>query len=328
MSPHKRSVLVGLQRRPLTYDVEARSPAARPRTMSSEKKAPNRYRIHPRLLIVLTVICAIPTAAILYGWLSDTRVYTYLDNADSDDMLGYITVDGDLRLHDPRTREDTLIMENVEDFRLGHNGAVAFTRPDDPALYVYNHTTPERAPQRVLEAPIRGQQPLLWDPHGRYLAFMVRNDFGREWLYVWDGERSVNIMPTYFADGRISYPIATWSSDGRLAFVVSYPSVSRTFTPAPETYLWDGTQSVNTEQKLLYGGSRTGWGPDNPLIFVPGWNDNTNHFYVWDGVSMADNRPDPASFQGFTYDWPIQYVVWMKNGLLAIAPTLQSTDLV
>ncbi|MEM6283899.1 MAG: WD40 repeat domain-containing protein, partial [Chloroflexota bacterium] len=243
-----------------------------------------RSRRGRRLLAAWGVMIGI---AIFFG--GDVR--REIASTDHGDMLAYVTQDYRLMLYDPRTRTETELMTGVRDFRLSRDGRVAFKNTDenDHDVYVYDPATPDVAPINISQdAPVKNT-PLSWSPDGRYLAYIKYLELhGNQLLYVWDGEKTIKVMPDQSLNSpRVYQP--NWSEDGRLAFSVTHGWSDGGI------YIWDGTRTLKLADgsEGAVGGSE--WSSDGKLMFFSN-RENVGDVYIWDGASFRDGLPDVSTF--------------------------------
>ncbi|MEQ8675037.1 MAG: hypothetical protein RLP44_19905 [Aggregatilineales bacterium] len=118
------------------------------------------------------------------------------------------------------------------------------------------------------------------------LLAYVSSRTGDNEMYLWDGERSINISPSPGAYA--GQPV--WNSHGELAWVAN---------PLGETgniYIWDGQHVFNLDQLL---------GRDLAPTDLPTWNDGGQlawsggdlenvEIYVWDGEQVINISQNPA----------------------------------
>jgi WD40 repeat protein len=237
------------------------------------------------------------------------------NNADSRDMLAYVSDDGHLMLYDPRDRTEITLLDNIQGFELGRDGRVAFTRPDenDPDLYVFDPSTPNVAPINITQNPAAVNYPIAWSPDGRYLAFGSYQDSDDQSLYVWYGETTTNIMPDNGLDTADIFYV-DWSHDGRLVFTIQH-GWSSLDIPS-EIYVWDGNTTTNLSQNPEASDGAGSWSRDGQLLFGS-QRDEEGGLYVWDGVSFKDSSPDVDSFIRLAPELEPTRARWTDDGLIA-----------
>jgi WD40 repeat protein len=265
-----------------------------------------------KLNIWLALIIA--TVSIAVG--SSHAQDTVIDNADDNrDMLAYVSDEGRLILYDPHDRTEKTLLEDVQDFTMSQDGHIAFTRPNDPDMYIVDLPTPEIAP--IIISPILGQRlyPLSWSPDGGYLAMESYRDRLVRTLYVWDGEAVINIMPNNGLDKPRAFYI-DWDNDGRLVFTIVH-GFSNLDIPS-EVYIWDGNTTFNVIQNPEGYDGRATWSNDGQLMFESRRGDEAN-FYVWDGVSMKNQSPDADTFIRVPIEEDSYYINprWTFDGFIA-----------
>jgi dipeptidyl aminopeptidase/acylaminoacyl peptidase len=283
---------------------------------------------------------SIAITLILFIWLSSSPAHAQREaETDRDDMLAYVSDEGQLMVYDPRERTTTKLLDNVSNFVLSRDGRVVFTKldEDDPDLYLFDPANPALAPINITQDRAAKHYPVAWSPDGRYLAFASFNEAGdysdTVWiyqggyhagssdqsLYVWDGEKVTNIMPDDPLDAADSFYVE-WSGDGRLVFTIRY-GWSDVDTPS-EIYVWDGSTTTNLSQNPEGRDAHVGWNRDGQLMFYL-HRPEDGGLYIWDGVSFKDGMPDADSFihlslgKEITDGTSTGNVIWIDDGLVA-----------
>ena len=248
------------------------------------------------------------------------------------DMLAYISNENQLMLYDPRDRTETKLLDDVGTFLMSRDGRGAFTKLDetDTDLYIFDPAAPHIAPINISQNSAMNYYPVAWSPDGHYLTFAAfsrkSSDYFYTWiyqggykvstknqlLYVWDGEKTINIMPDSelgIADGFY----VDWSDEGRLAFTIQYGS-SNLDVPA-EIYLWDGNKTINLSQNPEGWDSAGRWNKNGQWLF---WSsrDGDGGIYVWDGESFKDGSPDVDSFIRVAPELEPDSAGWTDEGLV------------
>jgi WD40 repeat protein len=273
-----------------------------------------------RLIILLFAATALNLSAFLSSTSAHDELEYAVNDADSSrDMLAYVSDDGYLMLYDPHNRTETTLLDNVQDFVLGRDGRVAFTKQDenDPDLYVFDPSTPAHTLINISENPAGNNYPLAWSPDGRYLAFDSYQDRDDHYLYVWDGETKTNIMPDNGLDTAYTFYV-DWSHDGQLAFTVQY-GWSSLDTPS-EIYLWDSNTTTNLSQNPLRWDGAASWSRTGQLKFGS-HRDEEVGIYVWDGVSFKDGFPDIDSFIRLAPELEPTNATWTDDGFIGFTVT-------
>lgn len=281
----------------------------------------------------LTILLPIGIMLISSVFLSSISAQDEVEShADSSDMLAYVNDEDQLMLYDPRERTEIKLLENVSSFKLGRDGRVAFTRPDenDPDLYVFDPANPALEPVSISHNPAANNYPVAWSPDGRYLAFVsfrqspdFPHDFliyqgqylassSNQSLYVWDGETTTNIMPDDLLAPVDRFSV-DWSHDGRLAFNISYGYSS--LDKPSEIYLWDGSTTTNLSQNPDDWDGGVSWNRSGQLMFSSR-RDVDGGIYVWDGETFRDGSPDVDSFIQIAPDLHPDAVTWLDDGLI------------
>jgi hypothetical protein len=242
------------------------------------------------------------------------------DDDQPSDLLAYISSNHELRLYNPSTDTHTTVLEDFCcGFHFNSDRQIAWSeRNEDGESYIFvlDIHTPDRSPVNISEQLNLPGQVLGWSRDGRYLVFVSpRNFFDVIWhmdesgtpiplyeptlapqdirsIYVWDGERAINITPDELVESPESYSVA-WSYDGQLAFTVCQ-QISDEYSEY-EIYLWDGNTTVNLSQNPGGIDQYPKWSNDNQIIFSS-LRDGEQGAYLWDGVSYKDGLPDADTF--------------------------------
>lgn len=202
------------------------------------------------------------------------------------------------------------------EFSLNADGGLAYSSNQGGMGEIYVLNTHSDAPEaiNITQTPTVLESALNWSPDGRYLAF-ISYQGEQQSLYIWDGERAINITPVDMPRLAKAYNVA-WSHDGRLAFTV-------TFGYAPEdipyeVYLWDGNTTTNLSQNPNGADNWPVWSLDGQLAYLSE-HDGEYDIYLWDGLSLKDGSPD---FNTFTNVEPelttfISSPTWTNTGSIS-----------
>jgi len=236
--------------------------------------------------------------------------------------IGFTNFVGKTRivLYDPQRHLSAKILDNIDfpGFKISVNQRIAFSSNGEGSAEVYvldthlTHTPPVNISQNALTR----DHALAWSPDGRYLAFQsVVDSTGEALLYVWDGEKSINITPTDMDDTAERYEVA-WSFDGRLAFTTGF-GITSTYQPS-EIYLWDGSTTINLSQNPTGEDHAPVWSADGRLAFTS-QRDEQYGIYVWDGISIKNSLPDVDSFVNIASHLTgfFSFPTWTNTGALA-----------
>lgn len=294
-----------------------------------------------RRFIIFLLGATLILSLILFSVSAQNEPKTAVTHGDSRDKLAYVSDEGHLMLYDPHGRTETMLLEGVQDFVLGQDGRIAFTRPNenDNGLYVFDPSTSALAPINISQNSAENNAPLAWSPDGRHLAFDSYQDIDDHSLYVWNGETTMTVMPASETDQVFRFYI-DWSDDGRLAFIPLHagPDGNRS-----EIYLWDGSTTTRVSQNLGWDGD-VSWNRNGQLM-LGSRQDAAGDIYIWDGVSFKNGSPDTDSFihvapelnptypvwieddvVGFTTSEPKQVVLWNVNNKTVIQKFSVSSD--
>lgn len=266
----------------------------------------------------LTIFLPIGIMLVLFTYLSNIGAQDELDgianHVDSRDMLAYVSDEGQLMLYDLYNRTETMLLENVNGFVLSRDGRIAFTKPDDTDLYVFDPSTPALAPINISQNLTANHYPVAWSSDGHYLAFSSYEDRRDQSLYVWDGEQVTNIMPDNRLDTADAFYV-DWSHDRRLAFTIQH-GWSDLDVP-PEIYLWNGSTTINVSQNTEGFDSASRWSRTGQLMFGSS-RDEVSNIYMWDGVSYSEDLPDINSFVPLAPELRLTYPRWTdEDGIVA-----------
>jgi hypothetical protein len=268
----------------------------------------------------LTGLLSVAITLILFVFFASIRPHGQLENTPMNvdskrDRLAYVSDAGQLMLYNPDDRTQKILLDKVRKFAIARDDRVAFTRleENDSALYVFDPSTPTLAPINVSLNSAAHNDPISWSPDGRYLAFSSYQDERDQFLYVWDGETTINIMPTNGLAAANRFYI-DWSSDGRLAFTVYH--VWSDSDILDEIYLWDGSITSNLSQNPKGWDGDASWSKNGQLMFFSRLNDE-NSIYMWDGVSFKDSFPDRSTFIRVAPEWEPKHHRWTDDGLIA-----------
>jgi WD40-like Beta Propeller Repeat len=287
-----------------------------------------------RLVILLTLGITLLLSALLFSMRNQSASASVINIVDRPDMLAYVSDDNHLILYNPRDRTETTVLNNVNNFLIGRDGRIAFTKldEDDSDIYVFDPSTPAIAPHNISQNPTASNYPLAWSPDGHYLAFAsfsessnYSNDIwiyqggylagsGEQSLYVWDSETTVNIMPDNDLDTAVAFNV-NWSQDGQLAFTVRYGWSN--LDTASEIYIWDGDITINLSQNPLEWDGGAMWSRSGRLMFASTRDEETG-IYVWDGISFDDEVPDRGSFIRIAPDLNTSYATWLDTDLIGL----------
>ncbi|MAU09436.1 MAG: hypothetical protein CL607_06420 [Anaerolineaceae bacterium] len=245
----------------------------------------------------ITALFLLAMAAWLLSLADAESVQAALPDTDIEATRDYIIYNDDTTLmrYNPVTGERRVIVGGLEfgGFSVNPQGMVAYavTVDGNQEIYVVDSSVPGSLPYQIIERPSTHDRPLGWSRDGRYLAFaseLVGNDDDHVWLYVWDGEQSINITPHDLLELVDSYDIS-WSYDNRLAFTVWFDRVGSNYHA--ELYAWDGDETIKVMGSS--GDDRfPGWSQDGQLAFLA----NDTNIYIWDGYSTINGVADRESF--------------------------------
>ena len=248
-----------------------------------------------------------------------------VSEADREDRLAYVSADDRLMVYDPRARTETALLDGVQEFVMGRDGRVAFTRLDesDPGLYVFDPATSAIAliasgSMTTGEDPAMRNHPRAWSPDGRHLAFTTNQDRNDQTLFLWDGETLIDVMPDNGL-GSAAHFFVTWSQDGRLAFTVTHGWSSLDIPE--EIYVWDGNATFNLSQNPDGWDSTARWSENGQLMFSSR-RDGEDGIYVWDGVSFKDGVPDVNTFIRVAPELQPVDPTWTADGLVGFTTYL------
>jgi len=119
------------------------------------------------------------------------------------------------------------------------------------------------------------------------LLAYVSSRGGENEVYLWDGERSVNISPS--PGSRAEQPI--WSHQGELAWVAyALNPIDSDVNGIADILIWDGQQTYNLDLHLgvdLAPNGLPAWSHDGRLAWSGGRSENTE-IYVWDGEQIIN----------------------------------------
>lgn len=268
----------------------------------------------------LAMTLSIGMTFILFVFAPMTSAQTEAQSEIDDDKLAYVSQDDQLMLYDPRTRTETKLLDNVQDFLIARNGRVAFRKLDDSDtdLYVFDPSTPNLDPVNISQNPIARHYPLAWSPDGHYLAFGLSGEDRSQSLYIWDGKTTTNIMPDDVLDPADKIYVE-WSLDGRLAFELRHDW--STYDTPSEIYLWDGKKSISLSQNPIGYDSAIGWSKNGKFMFGS-QRDGVRGIYIWDGVAFKDHSPDINSFIHLAPELESISVSWAGGDLIAFTHPL------
>ncbi|MCA9882107.1 MAG: hypothetical protein KC708_04030 [Anaerolineae bacterium] len=241
-----------------------------------------------------------------------------LPETDIEATRDYIIYNEDRTLvrYDPVMGERRVILDALESnwstFEVNLDGLVAYadSTDGDAEIYVVDSSLENPIPQLLVERRSTHDRPVGWSRDGRYLAFaseLVGNEDDHVWLYVWDGEQSINITPHDLPLVALSYEV-TWSYDGRLAFIL-YEGVDVTLWDT-EIYVWDGQKTIGVSRNLERFDRFPEWSIDGQLMFK-----SDNDILIWDGQSTQYGSADRDTFIHFLPDIAEWYSTadWSSN---------------
>lgn len=248
--------------------------------------------------------------------------------ANDNDLLAYSIPSADgtrtIMLYDPSRRMSRIIFSaaNLHQFTSSFsiNGHIAFILRDElgSQIYVLDALSPESSPINLSERLNLTGYPLDWSLDGRYLAFVSYGE-QNQFIHVWDSETdtAVNITPENLLAPASGYDVA-WSPDGRLAFTAWFDFARN---DQPEIYLWDGNTTSNLSQNPAGEDRDPVWNQDGTLAF---WSQRSGEgygFFIWDGVSVVDGRPDATSFAFVSVNLNpyITQATWTYDGRLSFS---------
>lgn len=231
-------------------------------------------------------------------------------NTSGDDVLYYgysnhnRNVDdpneGMLMMYDPRTNRHHVVMPVPHSFKISPNGLIAYHN-GDKNIIVSNIQDIGNPPQAIILTLSNKPQILSWSHDGRFLAYTVINSIGRNSIYIWNGEESIDITPDerlLTVDSRyyISSPlpmglrgIAGWSTDGKLIFAAHYDPWSSSVDH--ELYIWDGEIIYNLSHNPDARDHFPSWSSDGQVAFLS-TQDRQSSINIWDGKSFTNGKPD------------------------------------
>ncbi|MEO1645623.1 MAG: hypothetical protein AAFR67_10580, partial [Chloroflexota bacterium] len=158
-----------------------------------------RYRFGWRTRIVLGIAIILITG--ISFWVtrpSDPFAHLRATSVEDRDRLAYITNDNQLRIYDPYDHTDTLLAENVADFRISRTGRIAYVeRSEDDAphhmqnadnrtIYITDSYAPSEPP--ILIPNENNLNIGYWSPDGQHLIFHPPINEENHVLFVWDGD--------------------------------------------------------------------------------------------------------------------------------------------
>ena len=122
------------------------------------------------------------------------------------------------------------------------------------------------------------------------LLAYISNRIGENEVYLWDGERSINISLSPGA--RAEQPV--WNDQGELAWVAIPLNPLQLATG--DILIWDGQQTFNLDLRLgldLAPNGLPAWSVDGRLAWSGGGPENAE-IYVWDGEQVINISQHPA----------------------------------
>lgn len=270
-----------------------------------------------RLTLLLSTAIILMLSVLLVSVGAQDEPESEANNAERRDNLVYVSDDYDLMLYDPRNRTETMLLSQVSSFVMGRDGRIAFTRrrhENTHDLYVYDPSTPLLDPVNITGSHTVRHYAIAWSPDGKYLAFASVEDTDDHTIYVWDGEKAINIMPEDKLDTAKRFYVH-WSYDGRLAFTIQY-GWSNLDIPS-ELYVWDGGITVNLSQNPERWDGSGRWNQTGQLLFGSEREDEEYGVYVWDGISFKAGSPDTDAFIQLPVNLQFTGATWTDDGLVA-----------